>query len=156
MSDWCNVYQLGTWERRHLCSLCVFVYRVTKWDMMNFTKTSDCQWLFSMFLFPFLDKVWEDSTVLLQSWISSLEEDWITDISVEYFLILKEMSMLDTIPRRGKTYDQTWDFWDPDAVATAAPARLPMDVFCNIIGRQPITEGSRKSRINPTFVAASA
>lgn len=79
-----------------------------------------------------------------------------TVISVEYFLILKEIRMLEEIPRRGKIYDQTRDPWEPDAEATAAPARLPIEVFCKIMGRQPITVGNKKSTRNPTFVAANA
>lgn len=53
-------------------------------------------------------------------------------------------------------YDQTFGFWVPEAEATAALARLPMDVFCNIIGRQPTTVGSRKSTTNPISVADNA
>jgi hypothetical protein len=93
---------------------------------------------------------------LLQSWTCSLVEASAAEISAEYFLILKEIRKLDAIPITGKRYDQTWDFWEPDAEATAAPARLPMDVFCKIIGRHPIIVGSRKSTMNPTLVAARA
>lgn len=77
-------------------------------------------------------------------------------IPVEYFLILKEMRMLDKIPRRGKTYDQIWDLCEPDAEATAVLARLPIEVFCKIMGRQPIAVGSKKSTRNETSVAANA
>lgn len=87
---------------------------------------------------------------------SSLEESLVSAMLEEYFLILKEMRMLDDIPRRGNTYDQTCDLSEPDAEDTAALARLPIEVFCKIIGRQPITVGRRKSTKNPTFVAASA
>lgn len=66
--------------------------------------------------------------------------------------------MLDVMPIIGNTYDQIFDLFDSDPVeeATAAPARLPMDVFCKIIGRHPRTVGTRKSLKNRTFVAAKA
>ena len=97
-----------------------------------------------------------DESSFLESWTCSLGDTSANEISVEYFLILKEIKMLDMIPSAGKRYDQAWDFWEPDAEATAAPARLPMDVFCMIIGRHPITVGRRKSTMNPTLVAARA
>jgi hypothetical protein len=103
-----------------------------------------------------LDNVSDESLVLLHSFISSVGPAKATEILLAYFLTLKEIRMLDEIPRRGKRYDQTLDFFEPDAEATAAPARLPIAVFCKIIGRQPITVGRRKSTMNPTPVAAIA
>lgn len=117
----------------------------------------NCYWFFFRLSLPCpSDKLWDESTSLLQSSTCSLGETWAAEISAEYFLILKEIRKLDAIPSTGKTYDQTWDFWEPDAEATAAPARLPMDVFCKIIGRHPIIVGSRKSTMNSTLVAARA
>lgn len=72
----------------------------------------------------------------------------------EYFFILKDIRMLEAIPSKGKIYEYSWDFLEPVVEATAAPARLPRDVFWRIIGKQPITVGRRKSSRNPTFVAA--
>jgi hypothetical protein len=40
--------------------------------------------------------------------------------------------------------------------ATAAPARLTIDTFCSIIGKQPTIVGRRKSLKNPTLVADRA
>lgn len=74
----------------------------------------------------------------------------------EYFLILKEIRMLDKNPRRGKTYDQIRGLCEPDTEATVVLARLPIEVFCKIMGRQPIAVGSKKSTRNETSVAANA
>lgn len=71
-------------------------------------------------------------------------------------MILKDIRMLDKIPSMGNKNDQTLDLLVPEAVAMAAPARLPMDVFCRIIGTQPMTVGRRKSNKNPILVAARA
>lgn len=79
-----------------------------------------------------------------------------TVIPAEYFLILKEIRMLDKNPRRGKTHDQIWDLCEPDTEATAVLARLPIEVFCKIMGRHPIAVGSKKSTRNETSVAANA
>lgn len=79
-----------------------------------------------------------------------------TEISLEYFFTRKEMRILAKIPSRGKMYDRKLDILDPEPDDTAAPARLPIDVFCKIMGRQPIAVGSRKSRKNLTLVAAKA
>lgn len=133
---------------------------ICQWDKRNVRNHKigvNCYWFFFGLSLPCpLDKVWDESTSLLQSWTCSLGEASAAEISAEYFLILKEMRKLDAIPITGKRYDQTWDFWEPDAEATAAPARLPMDVFCKIIGRHPIIVGSRKSNMNPILVAARA
>lgn len=75
---------------------------------------------------------------------------------MEYFFTLKDMRILAKIPRRGKMYDRKLDALDPEPEDTAAPARLPIDVFCKIMGRQPIAVGSRKSKQNLTLVAAKA
>lgn len=98
---------------------------------------------------------WDKSAVFSELEILSIADDS-TEIVLQYFLILKEIRTLDAIPINGKTYDATLDFWEPEAEATAAPARLPSEVFCKIIGKQPRMVGSRKSTKNLTLVAARA
>lgn len=76
------------------------------------------------------------------------------EIRLEYLLILREMRMLEMMPSAGNRYEERWDLVEPAADAMAAPARLPMDVFCRIIGRQPMAVGRRKSTRKLTSVAA--
>ena len=73
-----------------------------------------------------------------------------------YFLILQAIKILDKIPIRGRIYPTIPTFsLSSTTDAVAAFVKLPIDVFCRIIGTHPKIEGTRKSTKYLTSVAAS-
>ena len=74
-----------------------------------------------------------------------------------YFLILQAIKRLDITPTRGKIYAPIPGFFSLPSTTelVAAFVKLPIDVFCKIMGTHPKIEGMRKSTKYLTSVAAS-
>ena len=74
-----------------------------------------------------------------------------------YFLILHAIKRLEITPIRGRRYAPIPAFFSPPSATevVAAFVKLPIEVFCRIMGTHPKMEGMRKSTKYLTSVAAS-
>jgi hypothetical protein len=92
---------------------------------------------------------------------NQLVERSLTNSEEVYFLIRQAINTLDRTPIRGRMYAKSpalplASLSPPSIVEeVAAFVRLPIDVFCKIMGTQPKMDGMRKSTKYLTSVAAS-